>query len=77
MITSGQCRAARAWLGWSQNDLAKASGLTIGTVVNFERDQSIPRSRSMNEIVRAIGIAGIRPVFQGGRAIGIISESRE
>lgn len=37
LITPAQCRAARALIDWTQPELAKASGLGLSTVVDFER----------------------------------------
>ena len=36
MLTPEQCRAARAVLGWSREDLAQKAGVSAGTVVGFE-----------------------------------------
>src|SRR5207248_3555603 len=36
LLSPEQSRAARAWLGWSQSELAKRANLSIGTVQNFE-----------------------------------------
>ena len=33
MLTPEQCRAARAVLGWSREDLAQKAGVSAGTVV--------------------------------------------
>lgn len=37
-MSARQSRAARAWLGWSQADLAKEAGCGTRTVMDFERD---------------------------------------
>jgi transcriptional regulator with XRE-family HTH domain len=36
MISADQCRAARALLGWTREDLAKAAGVSAGTIKNVE-----------------------------------------
>ena len=36
-LTPEQCRAARAWLDWSQNDLADAANISLSTVRDFEK----------------------------------------
>jgi transcriptional regulator with XRE-family HTH domain len=36
MISADQCRAARALLGWAREDLAKAAGVSAGTIKNVE-----------------------------------------
>lgn len=40
IITSGQCRAARELLNWSQKDLSEKSGVSQGTISNFENSNS-------------------------------------
>ena len=37
IITNKQCRAARELLEWKQNDLAKKSKISSGTIADFER----------------------------------------
>lgn len=40
-------KAARALLGWSQRDFATLMGLTVGTVVRLERDDTTSRTRKL------------------------------
>lgn len=42
-ISPRQCRAARAWLGWTQRELAKYAGVDMQTVMNFEIGRGTPR----------------------------------
>ena len=57
MITSGQCRAARGLLGWSQQDLADHAGLGIVTVRNLELGVHEPRRATLEVIRRALETA--------------------
>ncbi len=41
-MTPEQCRSARAWLAWSQGDLAKAAGVGLSTVKDFEAGKRAP-----------------------------------
>jgi DNA-binding XRE family transcriptional regulator len=41
-MTPEQCRAARAWLSWSQDDLAKAAKVGLSTVKDFESGKRAP-----------------------------------
>jgi transcriptional regulator with XRE-family HTH domain len=66
MLMSAQSRAARALLGWSQADLAKAAGLGVSTVRNFEKGRSDPYSRNLEAIRSALEEAGIE--FIAGRS---------
>ncbi len=38
-VTPSQCRAGRALLDWPQPELAKAAGLGVSTVIDFERER--------------------------------------
>lgn len=40
LLTREQCRAARAMLHWSQDDLARRARITAATIRGFERGQS-------------------------------------
>jgi DNA-binding transcriptional regulator YiaG len=41
-MTPEQCRSARAWLAWSQDDLAKAARVGLSTVKDFESGKRSP-----------------------------------
>jgi DNA-binding XRE family transcriptional regulator len=42
-ISPRQCRAARAWLGWTQRELALKAGVDMQTVMHFELGRGAPR----------------------------------
>ena len=46
MIVPAQIRAARALLDWRQIDLAKASGVSDLTIINFEGGATHPQGAS-------------------------------
>jgi len=70
-----QSRAARAWLGWSQLELAKRAGVSLSTVQDFERGQRTPIANNIAAMRRAIEAAGIRLVFdKNGAAAGILRQ---
>src|SRR5438477_9095003 len=72
IMSPEQTRAARAWLGWSQSELAKRAHLSLGTVQAFERGETVPLANNIAAMRRALEEAGIRPVFdQIGMAAGI------
>ncbi|HTK35603.1 MAG TPA: helix-turn-helix transcriptional regulator [Caulobacteraceae bacterium] len=66
MLTAAQIRAARALLGWSQPALAKASGISLPTIVRMEGRQGPGRSSAANvdAVRRALETAGV--VFLDG-----------
>lgn len=65
VVTPAQIRAARALLGWTQTDLARASKVSAIAIKNIERGQSDPRTSTMNAIERALDGAGVIFVDDG------------
>ena len=59
MITAGQIRAARALIGWTQTDLAKASGVSEISIKNIERGATDPRSSTLAALQQAFDKAGV------------------
>jgi transcriptional regulator with XRE-family HTH domain len=68
MLTPAQCRAARALLDWSQPELAKAAGIGLSTVVDFERSRRVVATESVDAIRSAIEAAGVR-LIDGGATL--------
>jgi transcriptional regulator with XRE-family HTH domain len=62
-LTPEQCRAARAWLDWSQNDLAAAANVSQSTVRDFEKGRRIPIANNLEAIRTALEARGIGFVF--------------
>lgn len=54
-----QCRAARALLNLSQDELAKRSNVSIGTIKDWERGKRIPMQRTLDDLKRALEEMGI------------------
>jgi transcriptional regulator with XRE-family HTH domain len=64
MIDAKQCRAARAMLRWSVNELAARAGVSPTTINRFERELAAPIGATRTVIQRAFEDAGI--VFDEG-----------
>jgi len=64
VITSDQCRAARALLRMTQATLAERAGVGILVVKRFERG-SDPRASTVNAIERALVEAGVTLIDDG------------
>lgn len=64
MITPGQCRAARALLNLSQQQLADAAGLSLRSVQGFERGDRALQSLAMDAITRLFEKKGIALIVQ-------------
>jgi transcriptional regulator with XRE-family HTH domain len=58
-ITPGQCRAARALLGWSRRQLSQSAQIAERTLVDFERGARRPLNRTLADVRRALEEAGI------------------
>jgi predicted transcriptional regulator len=71
MITAAQCRAARALLDWSQQDLANHAGVGVVTVHQLEADVSKPRRSTIDVIIRAFESAGIEFIDENGGGRGV------
>jgi transcriptional regulator with XRE-family HTH domain len=71
MITIRQMKAARALLGWSQGDLAQASGVSHPTVKRLEADQGElgGRMETGQKLRKALEAAGVE--FTNGDEPGV------
>ena len=72
MIDGRQIRAARAMLGWSREDLLKASGSSMSALLRMEGALADSRSSTLNKVVKALSLAGIEFVTRDDGAIGVI-----
>jgi transcriptional regulator with XRE-family HTH domain len=71
MFTPEQCRAARALLGWSQQDLANQARVGIVTVNQLENGLSQPRPATLDVIQRALETAGVEFIDENGGGPGV------
>jgi len=69
MISRGQCRAARAYLEWSQTHLAQAAHVSESTVRDFEKGRREPTRNNLLAIKIAFEDAGI--AFTNGDEPGV------
>ncbi|NEU11301.1 helix-turn-helix transcriptional regulator [Methylobacterium sp. BTF04] len=54
-----QCRAARAWLNWSQPDLSKRASIGLSTIRQFENGLRKPIANNLSAMRRAFEGAGV------------------
>ena len=78
MISPGQVRAARAFLNWRQADLAKAAGISEGSVKNVEggNNDSHPSTlrshpSTLRAVQSALEIAGVIFIEENGDGPGV------
>jgi transcriptional regulator with XRE-family HTH domain len=69
MISSGQMRAARGLIGWSQSDLAGAAGLSRPTIERAETKTA--SDETLAAIQRALEKAGVIFVDENGEGPGV------
>jgi DNA-binding transcriptional regulator YiaG len=65
-----QCRAARAWLGWSMDDLARRARVSNSTVRDFEAGRREPIRNNLEAIRTALENEGLSFV-QNPERVGI------
>ena len=71
MLTSPQCRAARALIDWSREQLAEASKVSLQTIVDFERGARQPRELTLAALRAALEVAGVIFVPENGEGAGV------
>ena len=70
-LTPNLCRAARALLGWSQDQLADASAVATKTIADFERQARTPYMRTLRDVRSALENAGIEFIDPNGGGAGL------
>jgi predicted transcriptional regulator len=69
VVSIKQLRAARSLLGWSQQDVADRSGVTLNTINSIERATVDPRKSTWDRIVRTYLDAGIVFIDAGSASL--------
>jgi transcriptional regulator with XRE-family HTH domain len=70
-ITPGQCRAARAFLGWAQDDLAVKAKVAKKTIADFELGKRAPRPETLRSLRTALEKGGIEFLSESSGSIGV------
>jgi len=70
-LTPGQCRAARGFLDWTQEDLAERAAVSRGTVRDFEKGHHALHRGTERLLTDAFQSAGVVfvPVENGGPGV--------
>ncbi len=58
-MTPAQCRAARAWLNWPQDELAKSASVGVSTVRDFEAARREPTRNNLTAMRVALEEGGV------------------
>src|SRR4051812_14905135 len=70
MLTPEQCRAARAWLNMSQEDLANRAKVSLSTIRDFELEDREPIANNVEAIQRVFEGEGIAFTSEPGGPSG-------
>lgn len=62
-ITSLQCRKGRIALEWTQAELGEEAGVSLNTIVRFERGDLLASEASAAALRQAMEVAGV--IFSG------------
>ena len=58
-LLPAQCRAGRALLGWSREELARAAEVAHRTIVDFEREARQPHEQTLLRLRTALEPGGV------------------
>ena len=64
-MTPEQCRAARAWLNWPQDALARTANVGVSTVRDFEAGRRDPTRNNLAAMQAALESGGVSFVDNG------------
>lgn len=70
-LVPATCRAARALLDWTQEDLATAAGVCRSTVREFEKGHHALQRSSEEALVKALKSAGAELLPQSRHCLGV------
>jgi DNA-binding transcriptional regulator YiaG len=70
-MTPEQCRAARAWLNWSQDELAKGASVGVSTVRDFEAGRREPTRNNLTAMKAALESGGVALV-DDDKQLGVV-----
>jgi transcriptional regulator with XRE-family HTH domain len=70
-LSAAQCRAARALIGWSQEQLEGSSKVAKKTIADFERGARSPYARTLDDLQRALELAGVEFIAENGGGPGV------
>jgi DNA-binding transcriptional regulator YiaG len=69
-LTPAQCRSGRAWLQWSQAELAERAKVGLSTVKDFENGKRAPIQATLAAMKAVLEGGGIA-FFDDGNTLGV------
>lgn len=70
-MTPAQCRAARALIAISQDDLAKAAHVGVQSLIAFENNKRTPYARTLDAIRVTLETLGVELIPENGGGAGV------
>ena len=70
-LLPAQCRAARALLDWSREDLSRECGVSLATLADFEAGKRRPYDRTLADVRDALEAAGVSFIEKNGGGSGV------
>ena len=72
MISPAQSRAARGWLDWNQEELARRANVSLSTVRDFEKGRRSPIKNNLEALRAAFAGEGLVLTFTDeGEPLGV------
>lgn len=71
LICPAQVRAARAWLNWTQEELAARSGVAQKSIARYELERSVPYASTLVRLQETFEAVGAQFEFDGMTPKGI------
>jgi len=72
MVNVFQIRAARAWIGLSQEELADEAGIARRTLIRLENSEEPGTERTMEKLRLALEKRGVEFLFEGSQGVGVM-----
>ena len=69
-LTASQCRAGRALIEWSQQQLSQAASIDLQTVADFEKRFRSPDETTRRRLRAALEAAGVVFIAENGGGAG-------
>ncbi|MDO3431812.1 helix-turn-helix transcriptional regulator [Rhizobium sp. CBN3] len=70
-LSPAQCRAARALIGWSEDDLSSASKIPKATIAGYEAGKLSPDEQALRDMKRCLEDAGVLFIPENGGGAGV------
>jgi transcriptional regulator with XRE-family HTH domain len=70
-ITGPQCRAARALIQWSREELAEDCGVSIDTIADLETGREMPPEEVLGRLQAALEEGGAVFIPENGGGVGV------